>query len=70
MTGPSNDKPAPSAPPTNTASNFFRSADGSWNVLPIALGALLIVSAGYLFWNDQFGQGTLEAPTVEKPMKR
>lgn len=71
MTGHLNDKSAPNAPPTNTASNFFRSADGGWNVLPIALGALLIVSAGYLFWSDQFsGQSTLlETPTVEKSMK-
>ncbi len=70
MTGQLNDKSGSNAPRTNTASNFFRSADGSWNVLPIALGALLVVSAGYLLWSDQFsGQDTLEAPAVEKTMK-
>ena len=70
MTGHLNDKSGSNVPSPNTSSNFFRSADGSWNVLPIALGTLLIVSAGYLFWNDQFsGQRTMEAPAIERPMK-
>jgi hypothetical protein len=41
MTSHLNDKLDLNAPTSNTASNFFRSADGSWNVLPIALGTLL-----------------------------
>jgi hypothetical protein len=70
MTSHLNDKSDLNAPTTNTASNFFRSADGSWNVLPIALGTLLVASAGYLLWNDQFSdQSTLEAPAVERTMK-
>jgi hypothetical protein len=65
-----NDKSGLKAPRTNTAFNYFRSADGSWNVIPIALGAVLVVSAGYLVWSGQFtGSDTLEAPAVEKTMK-
>jgi hypothetical protein len=70
MTGQLNDKSGPNASRTNIASNFFRSADGTWNVLPIALGALLIVSTGYLVWSGQFTSlGMSESPAVEKTMK-
>ena len=63
-------QPGSKAPMTKSALGYLRNADGSWNVLPIALGALLIVSGGYLLWNDQFaGPVNLETPALEKTMK-
>ena len=34
--------------------NFVRHADGSWNILPLVLGALVIVVVGYVFVGDRF----------------
>jgi hypothetical protein len=63
-------QPNSNAPQTKPASGYFRNADGRWNVMPIALGALLVASAGYLLWNDQFtGQVDSETPALEKTMK-
>ncbi len=38
----------------------FRKPDGSWDLVPLVLAAVIITCAGYLYWGDK--------PASERPM--
>jgi len=47
--------------------NYVRHADGSWNILPLALGALAIVVVGYMFLGDRFNTTSdPNSPVIER----
>ena len=51
MTMPQNDRD----PVRRTPADYVRRPDGSWNVLPLVLGALVLGIAGFLLFGDNFG---------------
>jgi hypothetical protein len=48
MTMPQNDRD----PVRRTPADYVRRPDGSWNVLPLVLGALVLGIAGFLLFGD------------------
>jgi hypothetical protein len=69
MTNPSENKIPIDASPKRTSRDYIRRADGSWNVLPLVLGALAIAVAGYVFLGDRFIGQDHNTPGVEKTLK-
>jgi hypothetical protein len=69
MTNQSDNKIRIDAPLKRTSLDYIRRADGSWNVLPLVLGALAITVAGYVFLGDRFIGQDLNTPGVEKTLK-
>ena len=60
-----NDPNRPDRDPTlgrEPARNFGRRADGSWNILPLALGAVALIVVGYMFLGD--GTNTSDRPST------
>jgi hypothetical protein len=51
MTMPPNDRD----PVRRAPADYVRRPDGSWNVLPLVLGALALGIAGFLLFSDNFG---------------
>jgi hypothetical protein len=35
---------------------YFRKPDGSWNLAPIFLLAVIVTCAAYIFWSDRFDE--------------
>jgi hypothetical protein len=63
--------PNSSEPETNLGreprGNYARRADGSWNILPLVLGALAIVVVGYMFLGDRFAPDRSSNTSIDRP---
>ena len=44
--------------------DFLRSADGTWNILPIAAVVVLVVAGGYYFFGDRFNYRSNPVPSA------
>ena len=64
-----NNAPTP-PPPKPTMNPYIRHGDGSWRLLPIALGALAVAVVAFMILSDQMGdQEPSNAPNVESGAK-
>ena len=64
-----NDAPTP-PPPKHTSNPYIRHGDGSWRLLPIALGALSVAVVAFMILNDQMSdQEPSNALNVESGAK-
>lgn len=51
--------------------SYVRHSDGSWNILPLVLGALAIVVVGYMFVGDRFNTASdPNSKTIEQPVSK
>jgi hypothetical protein len=56
---------------TGPRGNYVRHADGSWNILPLVLGALAVVVVGYMFLSDRFNTAPdSTSTTIERPVPK
>jgi|RhiMetdeSRZDD1v2_1073273.scaffolds.fasta_scaffold935895_1 hypothetical protein len=60
MTTPPNDRAFGRRTPTD----YIRRADGSWNILPLVLGTLLLGIAAVLLFGDGFGGSDRARPSL------
>ena len=66
MTNGLHDKPNPQG----HLITYFRKPDGSWDLIPLVLAALIVTCAGYLYWGDQFAnERPMDAPASEQTTK-
>jgi hypothetical protein len=46
---------------------YFRKPDGSWDLVPLVLAAVIITCAGYLYWGDQFAsERPMDVPATQQ----
>ncbi len=47
--------------------NYFREPDGSWDLIPLVLAAVIVTCAGYLYWGDQFAsERPMDVPAAQQ----
>jgi hypothetical protein len=64
-----NNAPTP-PPPKHTTNPYIRHGDGSWRLLPIALGALAVAVVAFMILSDQVtDREPPNAPNVESGAK-
>ncbi len=70
MTNHHDNKTGQPNPSKRSYGDFIRRADGSWNVLPLILGALAIVAVSYMLLGDRFtDQERIIGPAMDKTAK-
>jgi hypothetical protein len=47
--------------------SYFRKPDGSWDLIPLVLAAVIVTCAGYLYWGDQFAsERPMDVPATQQ----